>query len=72
MVRQGGAVLLVEDDDDTRALLARVLAGQNWQVMEAINGRDALDQLARQEPSLILLELIRQVIEQNRTPAEPV
>ncbi|HLG05692.1 MAG TPA: GAF domain-containing protein [Gemmatimonadales bacterium] len=53
-----GLVLLVEDDRPTRALLGRTLAREGWSVAEAENGRIALERIAAQRPSLILLDLM--------------
>lgn len=40
--RGSETVLLVEDEDDVRRLVSRILTGQGYRVMEAANGRDAL------------------------------
>jgi PAS domain S-box-containing protein len=73
---QPHCVLLVEDDKVTREMTARVLEKADWQVIEAGNGREALEQLARQKPQLILLDLMMPVmdgfdflIEMRATPA---
>ncbi len=50
--------LVVEDDEAARALLVRVLEQEGWQVREAANGRDALAQVAEEQPQLILLDLM--------------
>jgi adenylate cyclase len=54
----GRRVLIVEDDDDARRWLARILAGEGWQVREAEHGRQALDCLAEKPVDLILLDLM--------------
>jgi len=54
----GGPVLLVEDDTETRRLIARSLRKEGWQVVEAENGRVALQAVAEQRPGLILLDLM--------------
>ena len=56
-------VLLVEDDKATRDMTARVLEKADWQVIEAGNGREALDKLAQQKPLLILLDLMMPVMD---------
>ncbi len=56
-------VLLVEDDQPTREMMARALEKVGWQVSEAGNGREALDRLARQKPRLILLDLMMPVMD---------
>jgi CheY-like chemotaxis protein len=57
------SVLLVEDDNPTREVMARTLEKSNWTVSEAGDGREALDQLARQKPRLILLDLMMPVMD---------
>jgi PAS domain S-box-containing protein len=57
------SVLLVEDDQPTREMMARTLKKAEWHVSEAGNGREALDQLARQKPQLILLDLMMPVMD---------
>jgi len=51
-------VLLVEDDVATRDVTRKMLEKEGWEVSEASNGRAALECLARDHPSLILLDLI--------------
>ncbi|HJR09571.1 MAG TPA: response regulator [Pyrinomonadaceae bacterium] len=50
--------LVVEDDEVTRALLVRVLEQEDWNVREAANGIDALEQVTAERPQLILLDLM--------------
>ncbi|MDH3886104.1 MAG: response regulator, partial [Desulfobacterales bacterium] len=57
------SVLLVEDDEPTREMMVRTLEKADWAVTEAGNGRDALDQLDRQKPNLILLDLMMPVMD---------
>jgi PAS domain S-box-containing protein len=52
------AVLVVDDDGATRALLRRALEQQGWRVTEAENGSVALDRVAEQRPELVLLDLM--------------
>jgi CheY-like chemotaxis protein len=58
-----GRVLVVDDDDDTRSRLRRMLATDGWQVDEADNGRTALDAVAAARPDAILLDLIMPVMD---------
>jgi CheY-like chemotaxis protein len=51
-------VLIVEDDPETREILRRMLTKAGWEVLEAVNGREALERLATQQPELILLDLM--------------
>ncbi len=51
-------LLLVEDDGDTRDVTRRMLEREGWQVVEAENGRVALEKMAQQKPGLVLLDLM--------------
>jgi CheY-like chemotaxis protein len=51
-------VLVVEDDPGTRDMLRKTLEREGWDVAEAENGRVGLQQVARCQPSLILLDLM--------------
>jgi PAS domain S-box-containing protein len=53
-----GKVLIVEDDSTTRILFRRILEKEGWNVVEAENGRLALQQLAIAPPDLILLDMM--------------
>jgi len=57
------SALLVEDDTATREIMARTLEEADWHVSEAGNGREALDQLAREIPRVILLDLMMPVMD---------
>jgi CheY-like chemotaxis protein/anti-sigma regulatory factor (Ser/Thr protein kinase) len=56
-------VMLVEDDEATREMMARTLDKAGWDVTEAGNGREALDRLAQETPRLILLDLMMPVMD---------
>ena len=50
-------VLVVDDDPDILALLEEALSFHGYEVLAAENGHEALDQVARYSPDLILLDL---------------
>jgi len=54
---QVGQLLLVEDDDELRELMAGALAADGHRVVEAAGGDAALDALASQPFDLVLLDL---------------
>jgi signal transduction histidine kinase/CheY-like chemotaxis protein len=62
---EGGArtVLVVDDNPEVRAMLRRALEQEGWTVTDAENGRVALDRLAVEAPSLILLDLMMPVMD---------
>jgi signal transduction histidine kinase/DNA-binding response OmpR family regulator len=51
-------VLLVEDDDEIRQLMRDTLQSEGWIILEAANGRIALEQVAQTRPAVILLDLM--------------
>jgi len=56
--RAGGRVLVVEDDEATRATVRGALEREGWHVTEAANGRIALAELAAARPDVLVLDLI--------------
>jgi two-component system chemotaxis response regulator CheY len=50
-------VLVVDADDDTRALYRDSLSGVGYEVLEASDGRDAMTKALVESPSLIVTEL---------------
>ena len=54
----GAQVLIVEDDEPTRALMVRTLRRGRWAVAEAENGLVALERMRLQVPAIILLDLM--------------
>ncbi len=66
-------MLVIEDDADTRHLLADILVARGYQVDTALDGTQALARLNQQAPDLVTLDLNmpildgRQVLERMRT-----
>ncbi|HSM82589.1 MAG TPA: response regulator [Nodosilinea sp.] len=52
------SILVVEDNTENREMMRRQLTKAGWQVIEAQNGREALDQMQTQVPGIILLDLM--------------
>jgi CheY-like chemotaxis protein len=55
---RASAILVVEDDPATREMARRTMEQERWKVVEAENGKVALDQLTRHEVDVILLDLM--------------
>ena len=55
--RSGRTIMIVEDYDDTRILLRRVLERLGYSVLEASNGQEAVNIADREHPDLILMDL---------------
>ena len=60
--RKVPAILVVEDDQDTREGLAEVLAVAGYLVRTAANGKIALEQARENRPDLIVLDLAMPVM----------
>jgi two-component system, cell cycle response regulator DivK len=50
-------VMVVEDFEDNRFMMRRLLEMSGYRVLEAINGEDAVELARREHPSLILMDL---------------
>ncbi|WP_017721916.1 response regulator transcription factor [Kamptonema formosum] len=51
-----GKVLIADDDDDGRAMLAFLLDMEGWQVAQARNGREALEKVLVDKPHVLVLD----------------
>lgn len=52
-----GKILVVEDYEDSREILAFQLRQMNYDVIEATNGQEAIDRAMRDGPDLIIMDL---------------
>jgi signal transduction histidine kinase/DNA-binding response OmpR family regulator len=59
---RSGAILLVDDDEGTRSLMARTLHDDGWEVFQAPDGKQALEILDTHTPDMIFLDLIMPVM----------
>lgn len=57
------SALIVDDDEDNRRVLKLMLKHEGWIVSEATDGKHGLEQVARHNPSLILLDLMMPVMD---------
>ncbi|MGH7809375.1 MAG: response regulator, partial [Candidatus Binatia bacterium] len=57
-IRPPCPVLIIEDDETMRTMLGRRLEKEKWTVIQATNGRTALEQMRKLRPELILLDLM--------------
>jgi DNA-binding response OmpR family regulator len=55
-------VLVVDDDQDIRESLAQILTEEGFDVTSACNGAEALAEIARKTPDVMLLDLMMPVL----------
>ena len=60
-------ILIVEDDESQRILYHDELSEAGYEVMLAANGREALNQLDRDKPDLIILDIVMPVMDGMET-----
>jgi two-component system, response regulator, stage 0 sporulation protein F len=49
-------VLIADDDDDSRTMLALLLEHEGWEVREARNGQEALEKVTQEQPDVLILD----------------
>ncbi|OGQ94225.1 MAG: two-component system response regulator [Deltaproteobacteria bacterium RIFOXYD12_FULL_57_12] len=50
-------ILIVEDNRDSRELLVKVLSARGYRIAEAVDGEEALQQIAAERPALVLMDI---------------
>ncbi len=55
--RSTHTIMVVEDYDDTRYILKRILEEEGYHVLEAVNGQEAVEIAQKEHPDLILMDL---------------
>ncbi|MBW1675677.1 MAG: response regulator [Deltaproteobacteria bacterium] len=51
-----GKILIVDDNQDSRELVAKVLKTRGYQTIEAVDGEEALEKAVAERPDLILMD----------------
>ncbi len=59
----GARILLADDNADVRAYLTRLLTGQGWRVLAVTDGQQALDEIHRDLPDLVLTDVMMPVLD---------
>ncbi len=57
-ILMNGKILGVDDDEGLRDLYKEVLTDEGYQVLEAKNGKEALQKLEKEKPDLIVLDIV--------------
>ncbi len=50
-------ILIVEDNQDNRELVVKILKNKGYQIIEAADGEEALEKVTREKPDLILMDI---------------
>lgn len=56
-------IMIVEDDEDLQVLYGLYLQGENFQIVRAFNGKQALDIVEKEKPDLIILDMIMPIMD---------
>jgi PleD family two-component response regulator len=56
-------LLVVDDDASTRLVLRRVLAKHGYEVIEAANGQEAIEQTLALRPDLVLMDVMMPILD---------
>ncbi len=68
-------ILVVEDQEDNRAILRDLLQSVGYELIEAVNGEEALTMAVKHKPDLILMDIQLPVVDgyeaTRRIKAEP-
>uniref|UniRef100_B8HRC6 Response regulator receiver protein n=1 Tax=Cyanothece sp. (strain PCC 7425 / ATCC 29141) TaxID=395961 RepID=B8HRC6_CYAP4 len=49
-------ILIADDDDDSRLMLKFILENEGWQVVEARDGKEALEMVWAEQPQVLILD----------------
>jgi two-component system cell cycle response regulator DivK len=50
-------ILIVEDNEDSRELVVKILKNKGYELIEAIDGEEAIEKAIKEKPHLILLDI---------------
>ena len=53
----GKKLLIVEDNQDSRELVIKILKNRDYHIIEAVDGEDGLEKAIAEQPDIILLDI---------------
>jgi DNA-binding response OmpR family regulator len=59
---QNRSILIVDDDNDGRAMVATILEGQGFEVVQCADGPEALEKLKNYTPAVVLLDIMMPIM----------
>ncbi len=63
MISTDNTILIIEDEDDAREALSEYLEAKGYEVLCAADGLDGLNQIKKNHPKLVLLDLSMPVLD---------
>ncbi|GAB4419346.1 MAG: response regulator [Thermodesulfovibrionales bacterium] len=51
-------ILIAEDDELNRKLFVSILQDRGYEILEAVDGQEAIDIIRKESPSLVLMDII--------------
>jgi len=55
--REKKKILVVDDNQDSRELVMKILGKKNYHLLEAYDGEDALNKIITEKPDLVLMDI---------------
>jgi len=55
--REQKKILVVDDNQDSRELVMKILGKKNYHLLEAYDGEDALNKIIAEKPDLVLMDI---------------
>ncbi|MCJ7602660.1 MAG: response regulator [Desulfobulbaceae bacterium] len=55
--REKKKILVVDDNQDSRELVMKILGKKNYHLLEAYDGEDALNKIIAEKPDLVLMDI---------------
>jgi len=62
MSNKSTTILIVDDENDVRAMFVHLLKQSGYQILEATDGKAAVEMVKKQEPDLIVMDLMMPVM----------
>jgi CheY-like chemotaxis protein len=56
-------ILVVDDDEGTRCMMAAILTPQGYKVISACDGREAIEITHKQKPDLVLMDMMMPIMD---------
>lgn len=58
MMQEKRKVLIVDDDESCREFVEAIMKNEGWETVTAVNGYEALEMATKEEPDLIIMDVM--------------